>query len=415
VRLPYARSWLSLSPPPEVDWRIIKPDEPQRTSSESKVIRVLCESLVTEIGERFERGRRLLIVIPDHTRRCRLPLLLPPVLDELERAGLEIELLMANGSHARQSRDTVRDVVGDQVLKRYPVAQHDCQNMDELAYFGQTSMGTPVWLNRRVADCDFVLTLGAVLHHYFAGYGGGPKMLMPGVAGEQTIRINHCRTIDPSCGRLIPQCREGGLEDNPVYLDLSEIENMVPDVLSLQVVLLPNGRIGYGECGTLLRTHRRMARRVSELYSLPMTAKADVAVASAGGFPTDVNLIQSHKSIHHAHAAVRVGGVVIVAAACTEGIGSETLLPYFEETSSAGIAARLIREYQLNGHTALALRGKSESARIILISKLAPDVVRKMGMEPAAGLREAWKLARVHLNSGSRGVILPAAHLTVPC
>ena len=140
----------------------------------------------------------------------------------------------------------------------------------------------------------------------------------------------------------------------------------------------------------------------------------DVVVASAGGFPADVNLIQSHKSIHHAYQAVKENGWLIVMAECAEGIGSKTFLPYFDYGSSRNIGQRLLEDYQINGHTALALKTKVEQANIVFVSNLDPQMVEKIGMIPAKNLTEAWEIAKKHLNAEALGYILPTASAHVP-
>jgi nickel-dependent lactate racemase len=360
-------------------------------------------------------GARLLLVIPDHTRRCRVDEILRSLMPKLESLPSPvIHIVVANGSHVLQPEATVRDLVGADIYDRYAVQQHDSQNQEALHYFGATDYGTPVFLNKLVKEADVVVAIGGILFHYFAGFGGGAKMLLPGVAGYETIRINHRRTIDEANAGFHHGCREGQLDGNPVFMDLAQVDRMVPDVISLQVVLNPQKEFVYAEAGPMLAVHRRACQVVKATYSLPLSAQADVVVASAGGFPSDVNLVQAHKSIHHAFRAVKPGGNLVMLAECREGAGSKTFMPCFAAGDSIAIGRQLLANYQINGQTALALKAKTEQVQIHLVSSLDPGLVRKTGMIPHDSLDKAWHAVQARLPVRASGYIFPKASVYLP-
>ncbi len=398
-----------------IHWQILEKTIPSPELKEEEIVGRAVDDLLQQLADRIKSRQKLLLVVPDHTRRCQLALVLPLLTSALEnKFSCRIEILIANGSHALQPEQTIRQLVGDDIYDRYSVQQHDCRDNENLDYFGQTSNGTPVYLNKKIRAADFILTIGGVLYHYFAGFGGGPKMLLPGVAGYETIRLNHRRTIDEKTGLFHPDCHEGNISTNPVFNDLVQIVNFVPNVLSLQLAINEKGRIVAAQAGPILPTHKKICALVEKMYSLPIGYKADVVVASAGGFPSDVNLIQSHKSIHHAFQAVKENGQIIILAECREGIGSKTFMPYFDEGSSAAIGRKLLKDYKINGHTALALKCKTEKSKIILISQLPPSQVRKTGMIPAKDLAQAWYMIAADMVPNATGYIFPNAHIYVP-
>ncbi|HNW58367.1 MAG TPA: nickel-dependent lactate racemase [bacterium] len=417
MQLAYGSQLLSFHPDSGIHWRVFpewEPDEsaPPPSGWIEPAIAELIRQL-TSLGA--SRGDNLLLVVPDHTRRCRLDEILPRLLPELEDAlSLRIRILVANGSHVLQPEARMREVIGAEVYEAYPVVQHDCREEKRLEFLGTTTRGTPVTINRMALETDWVVTIGGILYHYFAGFGGGPKMLLPGIAGEETIRRNHRLTLDPGSGQFHPDCREGEIERNPVYLDLAEVCTFFPHALSLQLVLSPSGRLAAAAAGTILATQRRLLPEVRRFYSVPIPGHADLVIASAGGYPGDVNLIQSHKSIHHAFQALKPGGTLVVLAECSEGIGSAAFMSYFTGASAAEMGGELLRSYRINGHTALAMKSKTEAARVILVSALAPDQVRRTGMIPAASLEQAWELARPDLLEGATGYILPQASKYLP-
>lgn len=415
IGLKYGDGRVTFKPPRHIEWQVLHKDMPFSFEPEHKVLNDAFVVLLGQLQEMITPGQRILVIVPDHTRRCRLEIFLFRLLALIEeKFSAHIEILIANGSHALQPKATIQSLLGHEILERYPVTQHDSLDETALAYVGETGFGTPIWLNRKVIEADLVLTVGGILYHYFAGFGGGPKMLLPGVAGYETIRINHRRTIDPETGCFHKACYEGNIDTNPIFLDLKQVLDFVPNIISLQFALGTDDTIVRALAGPVLDVQRDLVNTIEDIYTLSLSEPGDIVLASAGGFPSDVNLIQAHKSIHHAFQAIRPGGAVIILAECREGIGSNTFMPYFEHPTAAQIGRALIRDYQINGHTALTLKEKTESARLFLVSMLDDHWVAKTGMIPAKSLDEAWRLASKELPNNARGYIMPAAHLHVP-
>ncbi len=407
----YGHNRIETELPDGVKWEWLENKFP-KAEHEKTVINNAIDELISQLKTRFS-GTKILFVVPDHTRKCRLDVICPALLRKLkENFEAKVEFLIANGSHVLQPEQTIRDLVSPQIYDNYVVTQHDARSLHDDVYIGRTSFNTKIYLNRKVLEADFIVTIGGVLFHYFAGFGGGPKMLLPGVAGYETIRKNHCRTIDPQTGRFHKECYEGNLCTNPVYLDLSEICRFIKNVISFQVVLNDNGYVIQAGVGAMLDTHEKMSQSVKKLYGKIIGKKADIVVASAGGWPSDVNMIQTHKSIHHAFKAVKKGGTIIMIAQCSEKIGSPTFMSYFDNKTSTDIARQLIKDYKINGHTALCLKEKAEQVQIILISDLDRSVVEKMDLFHAADFKTAWDM--VKKQSFSFGYVMPRANITVP-
>jgi lactate racemase len=414
MKLAYGHSYLEFSPPDGVSWRLLEPEVPTKTVTVS--LSAVVADLLHQLDERgLPLRQRLLLIIPDHTRRCRIDEILQTLLPALEqRFDPQIEILIANGSHALQPEETIRDLVGADIYRDYTVVQHDSHDGAALYYWGQTGMGTPVYLNRRVKEAHFIITIGGTLFHYFAGYGGGPKMLVPGVAGYETIRLNHQRTIDPFTAAFHQECREGNLTNNPVFRDLAEVGRAFDNLLSIQVVLNPLKEFVFAEAGALFEVHEHACAQVNESYRLAIKQKADVVVASAGGFPSDVNLIQSHKSLHHAFQAVKENGFIILLAECREGVGSKTCMPVFDAGDSQAMGRQLLENYQINGQTALAMRMKAEKAGIYLVSTLPPELVAKTGLTAADSVAGAWREIQSRIATHAFGYIMPKASIYMP-
>jgi nickel-dependent lactate racemase len=415
LKLRFGKTWKDFAPPHSIEWEILSQNIDNRKDKNETLDKALGQLIQRVKEKKLEKTSRILLVVPDHTRRCNLPTILPRIIHSLElEINAQIEILIANGSHVIEPFENVKTLLGEYVTAHYIFSQHDCRDKESLEYIGDTSNGTPIWINKKVLQADLVISIGGILYHYFAGFGGGPKMLLPGVAGHETIRINHRRTIDKRTGKFHSHCYEGNISTNPVYLDLVEIVDYIHNWISFQMALDTNGDIFYAAAGEVQSTQKEVCEYVEKIFSIPIQYKADIVIASAGGFPADVNLIQTHKAIHHAFQAVKENGVIIIFAACEDGIGSATFMPYLQAGNSEEIGKMLLDDYKINGHTALAVKTKAEQAKILLISQLDPSLVKKTGMYPCADIQSAWERLDTFDVKMKNGYILPTANVHVP-
>jgi nickel-dependent lactate racemase len=190
-----------------------------------------------------------------------------------------------------------------------------------------------------------------------------------------------------------------------------QVLDFIPHVLSLQLVLDADGRIHFAQAGRSSPVKNRPSAKCNNSIAF-LCKTSRCCLASAGGFPGDVNLIQSHKAIHHAYRAVRPGGILVVYAECAEGIGSSTFMPYFSHDSSAAIVEALLSDYQLNGHTALSLKRKTETVRLFLVSSLPAEQVRRIGMIPLKPTDSLWQEGV--FQSPANGLNFPQAAYYLP-
>ncbi|MFQ5799088.1 MAG: lactate racemase domain-containing protein, partial [Bacteroidota bacterium] len=261
---------------------------------------------------------------------------------------------------------------------------------------GTTERGTPVTIHQAVTNADKVLVVSEVNHHYFAGFGGGAKTVMPGVAAYDSIVQNHRLTLTGD-GDFHPLCFDGNLEGNPVYEDIVDAVQFYPPIFFVGVILNEDGDIFHAIAGDIIQAHRREALIADGYYSIPVRELADMVILSAGGYPQDVNFVQTHKSIQHAYYAVKRGGVILCVAECGEGIGSETLLDWFRFHDRKDMAKNLLNQYTLHGHTALSLQKKLDSVHVVLLSSLPSESVTRMRMVPVLTPAEAIQVAESFL------------------
>lgn len=351
------------------------------------------------------------VVVADETRLCGYPEYLPVLLDCLQAFGAQPEricLFIAYGTHAPQGDKSSLTAYGP-VFRRYRWIQHCCQDDDLFVKLGTTRRGTPVVLRRDIIEASCLITFGAVSHHYFAGFGGGRKLIFPGLGQREAVYANHSLFLDHAKRCLAHGCQPGSLDGNPLAEDLEDYEAFRPADMAVHGILDRTGRV----CELLVgsgRNHFRAAcARHSRHYTCETDAVYDLVLASCGGFPKDINFIQSHKSVHHAAAFVRDGGHLILLAQCREGIGSQTFLPWFQLGGWDAAFDRLSAAYAGNGGTALAMMAKTRRIRISLVTELDPETARIMDVA-ALSAKKARSVVKDHQGSLA---VLPAAALLV--
>jgi nickel-dependent lactate racemase len=230
--------------------------------------------------------------------------------------------------------------------------------------------------------------IGSIAYHYFSGWSGGRKMVLPGVAHIDTAWANHRLTLTTR-GDMSPDCGNGKLDGNPVHEDMVEAAGMIENSFMINAVLDGWARVVDVVSGGMDASHREAVERARAVLDFDVDRRCDLAIVSAGGHPLDLNLIQSHKSIDHAYHIVRDGGVMIAVCACENGMGSDTFMQWFDLGDAVSVCRRLLESYALNGHTALAIMKKLERINIILVSSLPREAVRRTGMLYASDVGEA--------------------------
>ena len=368
------------------------------------------------LGLLARRAKSVVVLIPDATRAPVARRVLPEVMRSLGEAGLAdaaVTVFVAAGVHAPVCEEVARSLAGDAIGPATRVVQNDSRAAGDFVCVGKTGRGTPINLNKLVAEADLKVAISAVGFHYFAGMGGGRKMIVPGACNYETVRANHRLSISED-GDIHPACRSGVLDGNPVHEDMLEGLRLVEGVFMVNVVVDGWGEIRDVVAGDAALSHLEAARRAKSALEVPSGPRCDLAVASAGGYPFDQDLIQTHKSIDHAAECVRDGGAIVAVAECSRGVGSQTFLSWFGLGGRVALARKLVADYQLNGQTALSLLKKLERVKIFLVSSLARGIVQRTGMAPARDLAEALDAAARIVGAKPLTCILPAAWGILP-
>jgi lactate racemase len=389
--------------------------EPLPAGAVGREADLLAQALADPIGTRPLRevaraGQKAVIVTSDLTRPCPSERLLPPVLDELAAAGVadaDITIVLALGLHRPMSAAEIEAAVGGPVVRRVRVVNHDPTDTLRL---GVTSFGTPVELYRPVVEADLRVCLGNLELHYFAGYSGGAKAILPGCASRAAVNANHSMMVRP-------EASAGRLDGNPVRADLEEGVALVGVDFILNVVVDGQHRIVGAVAGDVLAAHRAGCQMVARRGIVPIEGRAGIVLVSAGGSPKDVNMYQAQKALDNAACAVQDGGVIVLVAECPEGLGNRTFESWMAGSSPDEILERIQHEFVLGGHKAAAVAAVLKRAAVYLVSGLPDELVRRCGMVPftgKAGVQVALDAALAEAGEGTPVLILPQGSSVLP-
>ena len=238
-------------------------------------------------------GQTVAFIVNDPTRVARSYVFLPVLINELNAAGIpdaNMRIVFALGTHHAMTEAEMVEAVGEAVAKRVKMYNPDCRDDSQIKWFGTTSRGTKVGFNKLVTEVDHIICTGGIVHHFFSGYGGGRKAMLPGVAAYETIRHNHSMMFDPNA--VI-----GKLEGNPVYYDQVEGAEMCRPSFLVNVVMDEEKCFLKVFAGDYIEAHKEACKMVDKVYGAAVKQEADLVIASCGGFPKDINVYQLQKTM----------------------------------------------------------------------------------------------------------------------
>ncbi len=384
-------------------------DVPVGLTGEPEIRRALSDPIgAPRLRDVVMAGDSVCIVTSDITRPMPTALALPPILEELDAAGVprnRITIVFGLGSHRPHTEDEKRKLVGPALYDTLTVLD---SHEDDMVRLGTTSRGTPVDVFGPVARADRRICLGNIEMHYFAGYSGGAKAIMPGVSTRSAIQANHSRMVEPAAAA-------GRIDGNPIREDIEEAGRLCGIDWILNVILDEEKRVVHAVAGHPIQAHRAGCRLLDAMYKIPIPHLADVVVASPGGFPKDINLYQAQKALDNAQHAVREGGCIILAASCSEGLGEHVFENWLRDACSPDeTLSRIRKDFQLGGHKAAAIAMVRNKCRIILVSELPLDAACHRMMEPFSDLQSAVDEALRTHHTGRGVIVMPHAGSTLP-
>lgn len=347
-------------------------------------------------------GDKIAIVVSDETRLCYTDQFLPVIIAELNANGIpdsDIDIVIATGTHRAQTPEEDILVLGEEMVKRFRIHQHDCRDKENLVYKGTTSRGNKVYINKIVANADKIIATGAVTLHPMAGFGGGRKAIVPGVAGLETINHNHVLALAEKPGDgCNPNVTTAKLEGNPFHEDLTEcVEFVNPDFL-VDVVLTSDGGLYEVVAGNWKTAFYKGCKDLLEISGIPITELADVVIASGGGYPKDINLYQGTKTHMNVEIAVKPGGIAIIMLECPDIKEPAVFTDWLIKSNLRKTEQEVRDNFYMAAFVAYKSRCIIEAHTVYLVTRKENfDFVRQTGQIPVETVAEAWKLAQEKL------------------
>jgi len=397
LSIPYGNEMMPLN----LDGRSIREVSPKHVSV---IDDVLSKSFVSSSLESFVSERKkLLVVINDHTRPFASGLL-----GQLPLKSNDVTTIVATGSHREPTPEELQLLLGgDAPPYGGRVVIHDSRDPSCLKTLGSTTRRTDVRLNLNVFNSDGIIVIGSVEPHYYAGFTGGRKFLLPGLAAFESIEMNHSLALDDKAQIL-------RLEGNPVHEDFMDALRMFgrnDDIYSIQLVMNNNHEIEFASSGNILNSFMDAVQNATKKFVCEIDHKADILIAVVNP-PLDIDLYQAHKAIENVKLALKDDGVLILVAKCSDGIGNRGF--YDILSSKSDVAKAVNQKYTFGGHKALRITQLLQRAKIFAVTGIAPALMETISIRPFSNLQNAVEEAVKLKGSDSNILLIHDAGVAVP-
>lgn len=382
-------------------------------SPEADGAALICRAMTAPIDSQklseLSKGKKKVVIIAsDHTRPVPSKLIIPPMLAEIREGSpdADITILIATGCHRGTTKDELAQKFGEEIVKNEKIHIHDCDDRDMLVNIGTLPSGGQCEINRLAYEADLLVSEGFIEPHFFAGFSGGRKSVLPGVAGRKTVLANHCSEFIDH-----PRARTGILEGNPIHGDMLWAAKKAKLAYIVNVVLDSEKNVIYAVAGEPEAAHKQ---GTDFLFSLcgAKAVESDIVITTNGGYPLDQNVYQAVKGMTAAEATVKKGGVIIMLARSGDGIGGDH---FYHQLADEPDIDKTMREFLSRGRdetvpdqwqTQILLR-ILKHASVIYVSEMPDDVVEKMHMIPAHSLAEAIEKAKGMVGESAKIAAIP--------
>jgi len=339
------------------------------------------------LTELARSGDNVVIVVDDHTRPCPSKQLLPFVLNELKKAHVsasDITILIATGTHTPPSHEQLIELLGKNIVQQYTVVSNDNQNSSYVS-IGTSSFGHNISIHKLYVEADVKIILSDIEYHYFAGYGGTRKSILPGIASGESIQLNHAMMFDD-------HATTGELNRNPISIEMQEALDMIGCDFCVGAVLNPNHEIVGLWTGEAHQVMKEGVHLVDTLFTKKIRKKPDVIITASDGYPHDINLYQALKAIHSAAQVIKDDGSIVLSAECEQGMGNKIYQDWLKTYDSADeIKKKLTNHFQIGAHKAYYHREITNRSTVYLTSGFNPSFVKtSLGFKPVQSIQEGF-------------------------
>ena len=357
--------------------------------------------------------KKVVLVTSDHTRAVPSKLTLPLLLAEI-RAGqpdADITILIATGLHRPTTEEEQRRMFGDQIVDQEHIAVNNAFCEADFVDLGTLPSGAGFYVNRLAAECDLLVTEGFIEPHFFAGFSGGRKSILPGISGRETIFHNHAFSLDAAQLRSNPAIGNGVLKGNPLHEDMCEAAGLVKNLFIVNLVMNAQMQLAAILSGHYLTSWEAACRMVDRIYQVDVPEKADVIVASCGGFPKDISLYQGTKTIDNIESGLKPGGTLILIIEAREGGGPAEYFDWAKDLVAGTIERRLREHFTVAGYIFFLNCEQAQRYNILLYSSIAPEDVAPMGIKAFSDVNALLDAAQLE---GKSIYVIPNGSTVIP-
>lgn len=406
---PYGKTSLSLDIPSERVSGILESHlhSYKLEKSEKEIVE---ESLLSPIGSEglssLAKGKdNIVLICSDHTRPVPSKLIIPPMLKEIRKGNpkAHITLLISTGCHRETTKEELIDKFGSEIVEKEEIVVHSCTE-SEVVYLGQLPSGGALYINKLVAEADLVCAEGFIEPHFFAGFSGSRKAILPGVASRESVLANHSSEFIAD-----PHSRTGNLENNPIHRDMVWAARKAKLAFICNVVINSKKEVVYAVSGDMEKAHEEGCKFLSSLCRVK-SIPSDIVISTNGGYPLDQNMYQAVKGMTAAEATVKKGGVIIMIARSNDGIGGDN---FYHQLSDEKDIHKTMALFMSRGRnetvpdqwqTQIMLRVLMK-ATVIYISDAPDKIVKDMHMIPSHSIEDAVKKAEEILGNNSAQIV----------
>ena len=366
------------------------------------------EPLVKQLKDK--KPEKIVVVVNDETRPTPYYAFFPPLVEAFEEAGIrddQVTFVIATGIHDPHSKELNEKTYGKHMTDRFKFVSHIAKDDDSLVHMGRFDSGYEFYVNKLAVEADFLITVGVVMPHYFAGFSGGRKSILPGLAGFRTVEQNHARMVELMDN--LPPIRQ-----NPVSLEMIEAARMVGVNFIINAVTGSNKEVVKIVAGDLVAAWYEAVETSSSMFEIPFEKQVDICVSSACGYPRDVNMYQAQKALDHADRITRDGGTIILVTESPSGYGEDVFERWMREgMTPQQIMDRIRTNFVMGGHKAYGFAKVAANKKFILVSSLSAEDSLPLFATKAESVQAAFDAALAE-NPGATVAVLPQGSLTLP-
>ena len=399
----------------ELDYEILESSIESMPKSGKTEDQIVAEAMENPIGsprlsQLSEGKERIVIICSDHTRPVPSKHIIPFMLKEIREGNpqADITLLIATGFHRATTREELVNKFGEEIVEHEKIVIHDSRDMENMVNLGVLPSGAPLLINKIAAEADLLASEGFIETHFFAGFSGGRKSVLPGVSSQVTVLGNHCSAFIDS-----PYSRTGVLENNPIHRDMIAASKMAGQKYIVNAIIDADKKVVHAVAGDAISAHEAGCRFLEQYCQVTPQKPADIAISTNGGYPLDQNMYQSVKGMTAAEAACKDGGIIIMTADCGDGHGGEGFYEALRDCESPSALMKEILkvpqdqtkpdqwEYQIQSRILI------HHKVIYVMCEKYRAMAEEMGFETASIVNEALEMALKEKGRSAHIAVIP--------